>query len=171
MWLTTQKQLSVCLVLLLNGVKLTERRWFLRPVHLALQLLCSVTSTAFNSCLGVCTTPFGRRQVWAPWTKPSLAKSPPCPRLRVKKRAKKEGSHAESQRNCAARELGTSTVTALERELETEMNTKDQSIGLARFRHKCGEGKSVVEMLECLEMEAIMGDDVGKEPVDYNRRA
>ncbi|KAK7293919.1 hypothetical protein RJT34_16798 [Clitoria ternatea] len=64
-----------------------------------------------------------------------------------------------------------STVTALERELETEMNTKDQSIGLARFRHKYGEGKSVVEMLECLEIEAIMGDDVGKEPVDYNRRA
>ncbi|KAK7317035.1 hypothetical protein RJT34_00933 [Clitoria ternatea] len=64
-----------------------------------------------------------------------------------------------------------STVTALERELETEMNTKDQSIGMARFRHKCGEGKSVVEMLECLEREAIMGDDVGKEPVDYNRRA
>ena len=42
---------------------------------------------------------------------------------------------------------------------------------MAKFKHKCGEGKGVVEMLECLEREAIMGEDVGKEPMDYNRRA
>ncbi|KAL2339490.1 hypothetical protein Fmac_007430 [Flemingia macrophylla] len=63
-----------------------------------------------------------------------------------------------------------SLVRELERELEAEMNRKDEN-GMARFRHKCGEGKGVVEMLECLEREAIMGEDVGKDPLDYNRRA
>lgn len=35
---------------------------------------------------------------------------------------------------------------------------------------KCEED-SIAELLECLEKEAIMGDDEGKEPRDYNRRA
>ncbi|TKY73957.1 hypothetical protein E2542_SST02716 [Spatholobus suberectus] len=64
---------------------------------------------------------------------------------------------------------------SLVRELEAEMKTQEgeekESIGLARFRHKCGEEKGVVELLECLEREAIMGEDVGKEPMDYKRRA
>lgn len=69
-----------------------------------------------------------------------------------------------------------SLVRELERELEAEMNSQEDeekaaTIGMARFRHKCGEGKGVVELLECLEKEAIMGEDVGKEPTDYNRRA
>ncbi|RDX70532.1 hypothetical protein CR513_50216, partial [Mucuna pruriens] len=69
-----------------------------------------------------------------------------------------------------------SSVRELEKELEAEMKTqegeeKDQSNGMTKFRHKCGEVKGVVEMLECLEREAIMGEDVGKEPMDYNRRA
>ncbi|TKY56384.1 hypothetical protein E2542_SST20828 [Spatholobus suberectus] len=63
----------------------------------------------------------------------------------------------------------------LEREVEAEMKPhKDEEkggSGMARFRHKCGERKGVVELLECLEREAIMGEDVGKEPTDYNRRA
>ncbi|XP_054797361.1 uncharacterized protein LOC129302469 [Prosopis cineraria] len=65
----------------------------------------------------------------------------------------------------------------LERELEAEMKQKregegeEERIEMARFRHKCGEGKGLVELLECLEKEAIMGEDVGKEPLDYNRRA
>ncbi|XP_061356057.1 uncharacterized protein LOC133300512 [Gastrolobium bilobum] len=67
------------------------------------------------------------------------------------------------------------SVAELERELEAEMNTHQDeekaSIGMARFRHKCEEGNGVVELLECLEREAIMGEDVGKEPKDYNRRA
>lgn len=29
----------------------------------------------------------------------------------------------------------------------------------------------MVELLECLEREAIMGEDEGREPTDYNRRA
>nr|KYP53765.1 hypothetical protein KK1_024339 [Cajanus cajan] len=63
-----------------------------------------------------------------------------------------------------------SLVRELENELEAEMKTQDEN-GMTRFRHKCGEGKGAVEMLECLEREAIMGDDVGKDPLDYNRRA
>ncbi|KAL2317566.1 hypothetical protein Fmac_031442 [Flemingia macrophylla] len=63
----------------------------------------------------------------------------------------------------------------LEREVEAEMKQHDDEVkggsGMARFRYKCGERKGVVELLECLEKEAIMGEDVGKEPTDYNRRA
>ncbi|KAK7385442.1 hypothetical protein VNO78_31162 [Psophocarpus tetragonolobus] len=63
----------------------------------------------------------------------------------------------------------------LEREVEAEMKPQEDeekgSSGMARFRHKCGERKGVVELLECLEREAIMGEDVGKAPTDYNRRA
>ncbi|XP_028778892.1 uncharacterized protein LOC114735366 [Neltuma alba] len=63
----------------------------------------------------------------------------------------------------------------LQRELEAEMKEQEEGegeeIGMARFRHKCEEGQGLVELLECLEREAIMGEDVGKEPLDYNRRA
>ncbi|XP_027368416.1 uncharacterized protein LOC113874392 [Abrus precatorius] len=63
----------------------------------------------------------------------------------------------------------------LEREFKAEMkkqeNEEKGKNGMGRFRHKCGEREGVVELLECLEREAIMGDDVGKEPTDYNRRA
>ncbi|KAF1893747.1 hypothetical protein Lal_00002269 [Lupinus albus] len=60
--------------------------------------------------------------------------------------------------------------------LEAEMNTEEgekykESMETSRFKEKCVEEKGVVEMLECLEREAIMGEDVGKEPKDYNRRA
>lgn len=66
---------------------------------------------------------------------------------------------------------------ALEREVEAdEMKTnvdeeKGSRRGMTRFWHKCGERKGIVELLECLEREAIMGEDVGKDPTDYNRRA
>ncbi|KAI4306972.1 hypothetical protein L6164_030207 [Bauhinia variegata] len=67
------------------------------------------------------------------------------------------------------------SMAELEKELETEMNTQEGEekvgCGMGRFRHKCGENKGVVDLLECLEREAIMGEDVGKEPTDYNRRA
>ncbi|KAK7275886.1 hypothetical protein RIF29_17012 [Crotalaria pallida] len=73
---------------------------------------------------------------------------------------------------CASWDL----VAELERELEAEMKNPQEGeekggIGIARFRHKCGERKGVVALLECLEREAIMGEDVGKEAKDYNRRA
>ncbi|CAK8537767.1 unnamed protein product [Lathyrus sativus] len=67
-------------------------------------------------------------------------------------------------------------VREMERELEDEIDEEKGkgkgNSGMMRFREKCGgERKGVVELLECLEKEAIMGDDVGKEANDYNRRA
>ena len=35
----------------------------------------------------------------------------------------------------------------------------------------CEEKGGMVELMECLEREAIMGEDEGKEAIDYNRRA
>lgn len=69
--------------------------------------------------------------------------------------------------------LGPATVAEFERELEEEMNPGGGAewIRLGRLRDKCGGRKGVVELLECLEREAIMGDDEGKDPNDYNRRA
>lgn len=36
---------------------------------------------------------------------------------------------------------------------------------------KCKGRRGIVELMECLEKEAIMGEDEGKEASDYNRRA
>lgn len=47
---------------------------------------------------------------------------------------------------------------------ETEWNE------MRNWSEKC-RVQGVVELLECLEREAIMGDDGGKEPTDYSRRA
>lgn len=58
-------------------------------------------------------------------------------------------------------------LAEIEREVEAEMNPEKEEW----IKHKCGERKGVVELLECLEHEAIMGDDQGREPNDYNRRA
>lgn len=45
-------------------------------------------------------------------------------------------------------------------------------MGVGKLKDKCGEGRGgAVELLECLEREAIMGEDEGKDPNDYNRRA
>lgn len=62
-------------------------------------------------------------------------------------------------------------MTELERDLKLEEEEGGEATGIARYRNKCGEGKDAVELLECLEREAIMGADIGKEPMDYNRRA
>ncbi|KAK4363540.1 hypothetical protein RND71_018781 [Anisodus tanguticus] len=56
---------------------------------------------------------------------------------------------------------GRGSVWEIERKLEEMVIEKD----------KCKEVDGMVELLECLEREAIMGDDEGKEPMDYNRRA
>lgn len=47
----------------------------------------------------------------------------------------------------------------------------EEWLKLGRLKEKCGGGKGVVELLECLEMEAIMGEDEGRDPIDYDRRA
>lgn len=59
-------------------------------------------------------------------------------------------------------------MAELERELAAE---GEEWLKLGRLEEKCGGGKGVVELLECLEREAIMGEDEGREPTDYNRRA
>lgn len=66
-----------------------------------------------------------------------------------------------------------SVAEKIERELEAEMKPeKEEWVAMGWLRqNKCGDRKGVVELLECLELEAIMGEDEGREPNDYNRRA
>ncbi|GLT58795.1 hypothetical protein SLA2020_316610 [Shorea laevis] len=68
---------------------------------------------------------------------------------------------------------GSGSVAEIEKELEAEINPDKEECmaSVGWFRHKCGEKRGVVELLECLEREAIMGEDEGREPTDYNRRA
>ncbi|KAL4386620.1 hypothetical protein GQ457_09G025150 [Hibiscus cannabinus] len=54
--------------------------------------------------------------------------------------------------------------TGFLRELERELEEGGEE-------WKCKERKRMVEVLECLEREAILGEDHGREPSDYNRRA
>lgn len=57
------------------------------------------------------------------------------------------------------------------RKSNLEVETDDEGKGkseMTRYREKFGERKGVIDLLECLEKEAIMGDDEGKEPNDYN---
>ena len=51
--------------------------------------------------------------------------------------------------------------------------TPDEEEELTQRREMCGGevNRGVWELLECLEKEAIMGDDDGRDPKDYNRRA
>ena len=58
-------------------------------------------------------------------------------------------------------------------EVDYEMSVEEVADWLkaGRLKEKCGGGRGVVELLECLEREAIMGEDQGREPNDYNRRA
>ncbi|CAH2062591.1 unnamed protein product [Thlaspi arvense] len=56
-------------------------------------------------------------------------------------------------------------LAELERELKEEMKEG------GKWRGKCSERGGIAEVMECLEREAIMGEDEGREPGDYNRRA
>ncbi|CAI9767591.1 unnamed protein product [Fraxinus pennsylvanica] len=58
----------------------------------------------------------------------------------------------------------------LERKLQKEMNMEEDIVGNWK-ENCCRESGGVVELMECLEGEAIMGEDEGKEAADYNRRA
>ncbi|KAL2526854.1 Uncharacterized protein Adt_11908 [Abeliophyllum distichum] len=57
------------------------------------------------------------------------------------------------------------SVSELEKKLEEEL------MGMGRLNEKCRGASGIVELMECLEREALMGEDEGKEPTDYNRRA
>ncbi|KAL3834739.1 hypothetical protein ACJIZ3_009475 [Penstemon smallii] len=58
-----------------------------------------------------------------------------------------------------------------ELENDHEFNMEEELIGIRNLKGKCEETDGIVELLECLEREAIMGEDEGREPIDYNRRA
>ncbi|PIN24827.1 hypothetical protein CDL12_02437 [Handroanthus impetiginosus] len=51
------------------------------------------------------------------------------------------------------------------------LDMEEELIGMGKLNEKCKEIVGLVELLECLEREAIMGEDEGREPTDYNRRA
>uniref|UniRef100_A0A5B7A396 Uncharacterized protein n=1 Tax=Davidia involucrata TaxID=16924 RepID=A0A5B7A396_DAVIN len=66
---------------------------------------------------------------------------------------------------------GPVSVPELGRQLEDEMGSAaEEEEWMGIWREKC-KGNGIVELMECLEREAIMGDDEGREPSDYNRRA
>ncbi|XP_009779342.2 uncharacterized protein [Nicotiana sylvestris] len=64
-----------------------------------------------------------------------------------------------------------SSGSKLEWKIEDEMDMEKELVGMKRLKEKCKGISGIVELLECLEREAIMGEDEGKEPTDYNRRA
>ena len=87
--------------------------------------------------------------------------------------SQKQKSKREFVVGCASWGLVNELKRELE-EVEIDDEIDDEGKGkseMTRYRKKCGEREGVVEFLECLEKEAIMGDDEGKEPNDYNRRA
>lgn len=53
----------------------------------------------------------------------------------------------------------------LDKKLEEELS------GMKILSENCKEIGGIVELVECLEREAIMGDDKGREASDYHRRA
>ncbi|XP_043698921.1 uncharacterized protein LOC122649746 [Telopea speciosissima] len=73
-------------------------------------------------------------------------------------------------------ESGLVTETGAEEE-EAEINSEEwEKLGYEVYEEgrgdkRCGEKKGIVEVMECLEEEAILGSDQGREPTDYNRRA
>lgn len=73
---------------------------------------------------------------------------------------------------CAKGKGDSVPVPELDRKLGDVIITEEELMGLGRLGDKCKETtRGIVELLECLEREAIMGEDEGKEPIDYNRRA
>ncbi|KAJ6975325.1 hypothetical protein NC653_031239 [Populus alba x Populus x berolinensis] len=96
-----------------------------------------------------------------PRTKRRQSFSDPLTSLRFKLREKPNQGPCLAQRLnhvVAARCGNRGPVAELERDMEAEMNRER-------------EDDWIVELLECLEREAIMGDDEGRDPTDYNRRA
>ncbi|KAJ4825654.1 hypothetical protein Tsubulata_038884 [Turnera subulata] len=74
---------------------------------------------------------------------------------------------------CAKWGSSSGCVAEVEKQLEEEVNPEGENwiVEMGKLRGKCQERKGMVELLECLESEAIMGEDEGRDPNDYNRRA
>ena len=81
-----------------------------------------------------------------------------------------EGKGLQQSPGSAARcaEQGSVIEESQEEGLGSGMDSEWKEMG--KWRDKC-QDKGMVELLECLEKEAIMGEDEGREPTDYNRRA
>ncbi|KAE8709017.1 putative transcription elongation factor s-II [Hibiscus syriacus] len=63
---------------------------------------------------------------------------------------------------------------AMDSQWSDEMRPEEEEeewIRVGSLRDKCKEKKGMVEVMECLENETIMGDDHGREAGDYHRRA
>lgn len=74
-------------------------------------------------------------------------------------------SNGKMSSKCAKGE----SIGKIERKLEEQIGREED---LARVSSNCQQlSGGMVELLECLEREAIMGEDEGKDPMDYNRRA
>lgn len=107
-------------------------------------------------------------------TKPRQSFADPFTSLRFKLREK------PNQGLCLAKRLNHVAAARcanrgpVERDMEAEMKLEaedDWIVDFRKLREKCEGRKGIVELLECLEREAIMGDDEGIDPCDYNRRA
>ncbi|MCD7465761.1 hypothetical protein HAX54_001863 [Datura stramonium] len=63
------------------------------------------------------------------------------------------------------------SVGEIEKKLEEQIGREEDLARIGKPTGKPEEVGEMVELLENLEREAIMGEDEGKEPMDYNRRA
>lgn len=109
-----------------------------------------------QACTKIITNP-------SPRTDKTLATVKAIPQTKLSLNAKKERWVAAAR--CVA--SGSGYAAAM------EPITPEEEEELTQRRGICGGEANigVWELLECLEKEAIMGDDDGREPTDYNRRA
>ncbi|KAJ6763352.1 hypothetical protein OIU79_023991 [Salix purpurea] len=91
-------------------------------------------------------------------TKPHQSCADPFTSLRFKLREKPNQGLCLAKRLNHVAAAGCANRGPVERDVEAEMNLE-------------AEDDWIVELLECLEREAIMGDDEGTDPCDYSRRA
>ncbi|KAK8661884.1 hypothetical protein V6N13_091472 [Hibiscus sabdariffa] len=83
------------------------------------------------------------------------------------------GLNMKGKQRCSGAVVGAKCSawdTGFLRELERELEEGGEEWKRVD-RCKCKERKGMVEVLEWLEREAILGEDHGREPSDYNRRA
>ncbi|KAJ6360396.1 hypothetical protein OIU77_004416 [Salix suchowensis] len=107
-------------------------------------------------------------------TKPHQSCADPFTSLRFKLREKPNQGLCLAKRLNHVAAAGCANRGPVERDVEAEMNLEaedDWIVEFRKLREKCEGRRGVVEVLEWLEREAIMGDDEGTDPCDYSRRA
>lgn len=110
-----------------------------------------------QTCTKIITKP-------SPRTHQTLAPVNTIPGTKLSLKSKKERWVGASR--CVA--SGSGYAAAME-----PIITPEEEEELTQIRGICGgeANRGVWELLECLEKEAIMGGDDGRDPKDYNRRA